>query len=394
MKQSFLKCLSIVMVAIMVGQLAGCANSGIRNPFRGRPKVTLGPLPEVQPEGEAKVVWKDKSTKGAGYFTKIRPEVTEHVIYQADHKGNIIAMERSSGKKLWTKETNLPIASGPVKIGKSLFVGTSDARVVALSKANGDELWQAKVPSEVLSPPQGNGSVLLVNTIDGQLTALDTNTGKRLWVYERTVPALTLRGGSSPTITDKQALAGFASGKLVALDLKNGSLSWEKTISVPRGRSELHRMVDILSTPLVKGNEVFVATYQGHVVAINLSNGQVKWQRPISSHRDMQIDDKAIYITDKDHQLWALDRRTGSTLWKQAALEKRLITGPSISNDYLVVGDYGGYVHWLSKKDGHLVAQQSVGKQILQSPVSLGDTTYVTSSNGQTTAVKLEQGDV
>jgi outer membrane protein assembly factor BamB len=391
MKQVTIKTLSIFMIALLLGQLAGCANSP-RNPFRGRAKVTVGPLPEVAQSIDSTVIWKERATKGAGDFNKIRPQITQNVIYQADHKGVIVAYEKSSGQKLWQKETNLPISSGPVNLANKIFVGTKDARVVAFNKANGDVEWQAKVTSEVLSPPMGNDSILLVNSIDGHLTAFDINNGRELWTYERVTPSLTLRGGSSPVLADDKVLAGFANGKLVALDLKTGSLAWERTISVPRGRSELHRMVDIITTPVVSNNEAFVATYQGNVVAINIVNGQVKWQRQISSHRDMQLDENALYITDNDFKVWALDRKNGSTLWKQAALEKRLITGPSMGDDYLVVGDYGGYVHWLRKNDGEIISMRSLGKKILQTPVSDGKTTFVTSNSGEMTALVLEEG--
>ncbi len=392
MIQKRISALAIFMTVAMVLQLSGCSNSSIRNPFKGRPQVALGPLPPMTDSEAMTVVWQEKATKGSAHFNKIRPEVSSSMIYQASFNGTVTAMNKQSGKKIWKVETDLPISSGPSRYGDFLFVGTKDARVVALHASNGLQAWQAPVTSEVLSPPQSNGHVVLVSSIDGQLTALDHKNGQKMWSYERSVPALTLRGGSAPVLLEDQALAGFANGKLVALDLKNGSLAWERTISVPRGRSELHRLVDIHSTPVVKGQDVYVATYQGNVVAIDLSSGQVKWERQLSSYRDLEVDDNALYLTDKEHQLWALDRKSGVTLWKQAALERRFITGPAQMADFLMVGDQGGYVHWLRKSNGELVGRQSVGKKILQTPVSTGDMVYVTSNNGQLTALALPVG--
>lgn len=393
MRRSFAKALSLILVGSLALQITGCSNSGIRNPLKGRPKVTLGPVPEPTSNLAADVMWQDKVTKGGAYFTKIKPEVTEHIVYQASHLGDVVALDKRTGSQLWKVKTNLPIASGPKLFKDTLFVGTKDARVVALNATDGSLLWERTVSSEVLSPPQSNGKVVLANSIDGKLVALNHKTGEQMWTYEKSVPSLTLRGGSSPVFTGSQAIAGFANGKLVALELKNGAMAWERTVSIPRGRSELHRLVDIHATPVVSGDDVYVATYHGNMVSISLKSGQVKWERPVATYRDIALDASNVYLTDKDHQIWAIDRANGTTLWKQAALNKRVITGPAIASDYVVVGDYGGYVHWLDKQTGQHLGSQSIGKKILQTPVSEGSVVYITQDNGKLTALRLPRGD-
>lgn len=387
------KVLAAVGLVCMLVQLGGCGNSPVRNPLKSTPKTVLGPLPEIEEHKKthASMLWNEKITRGSSYFGKIRPVISSQVVYQADHKGVLVALSKDRGTKIWRKMTHHPISSGPVLINNTLIVGTTNGKVLAFHPYTGEELWQARVPSEVLAPPQGNEQTLLVSTIDGQLTALNPQNGQQLWQYERTaVPALILRGGSSPVMAGNHAYAGFANGKFVALNLKNGDLDWEKTITTPRGRSELQRMVDIQANPVILGNDVYVASYQGNITALSLDSGQVQWQRKVSSYKDMMVDDKAVYITDQEFHVWALDRQNGGTLWKQAALERRLITGPTLTPDYLVVGDHGGYVHWMRKTDGQLMGHFSIGKRILQKPVADGNLILVTAADGETTALVLE----
>ncbi|HET9843858.1 MAG TPA: outer membrane protein assembly factor BamB [Gammaproteobacteria bacterium] len=376
------------LVFLMMTGITGCNHSPIRNPFKSQ-KIVLGPLPPLEEQTTAEIVWRQRTTKGAGDFAKIRPTLENNTIYQADHSGILVAINKANGRKFWRKITKHPIASGPVLIQNNLYVGTKNGKVVAFNPQSGEELWQARVPSEVLAPPQGNQEVILVNTIDGQLTALAADSGKILWSYQRVIPSLTLRGGSSPALAHDQALAGFANGKLVALEVKTGSMAWERTITVPRGRSELHRMVDMNSNPIIVGDTVFVASYHGNVAGIDINSGQVKWQHQLSSYRDMEADDKALYVTDNEHHVWALDLETGGTLWKQAALSQRKITGPALTDDYLVVGDHGGYVHWLRKSDGQLLGRYGIGKQILERPVAQGNLVLVTAVYGEMTALRL-----
>jgi outer membrane protein assembly factor BamB len=369
--------------------LSGCTHSPIRNPFKTY-KVALGPLPPLKEETKAHKVWYQKATRGSGDYVKLSPAISNDVVYQGDLQGTMVAIDRVSGKVLWRKLMDYPLSAGPVVMGDKLIVGTSSGKVVAFEKATGNKLWVTRVPSEVLAPPQGNQDVLLVNTIDGQLTALNTQTGAVLWHYERVIPALILRGGSSALVASNQALAGFSNGKFVSLDLKTGSVIWERTIAVPKGRSELHRMVDIDSNPVIMGSDVYVTTYQGNMAAINLYTGQVKWEHPMSSYRDIAAEDGVLYVTDSDCQVWAIDQRSGTTYWKQDGLQKRLITGPTSVGDYVIVGDYAGYVHWLRKTDGQLMGRYSVGKQIMQNPITDGENVYVTAVNGEITALNLQ----
>ena len=67
-----------------------------------------------------------------------------------------------------------------------------------------------------------------------------------MWIYDRDVPVLTLRGTSTPLIYERFAIAGFGNGRVVALDIDNGSVRWEARVAIAQGRSEIDRIVDDL----------------------------------------------------------------------------------------------------------------------------------------------------
>ncbi|MGC3655091.1 PQQ-binding-like beta-propeller repeat protein, partial [Pseudomonas aeruginosa] len=68
---------------------------------------------------------------------------------------------------------------------------------------------------------------------------LDAASGVQRWIYESTVPVLSLRGTGAPLIAGNMALAGLASGKVVAVDVQRGQPNWEQGVANPQGRSEL-----------------------------------------------------------------------------------------------------------------------------------------------------------
>ena len=60
-----------------------------------------------------------------------------------------------------------------------------------------------------------------------------------------------------------------------------------------------------------------------------------------------------------------------------------MVTGPMPLGDYVAVGDYQGYVHFLSRSDGAFAARIATdGSAILQAPVRAGDGVLVQTRNG------------
>lgn len=323
-------------------------------------------------------------------YVRLQPKVDGDRIYAAGAKGRVSAFDVNSGQLLWQVDTALPLRGGPGSGDGLVLLGTADAEVVALDRNSGAERWRAKVSSEVLAAPSAAEGVAVVRSIDGRIYGLSSADGKRIWIYDSSVPVLTLRGTSTPVISNGGVIAGLANGKLVALLLKNGALLWESRIAIPSGRSELERIVDIDADPIVANGVVHVATYQGNVATVALENGRGLWNRKMSSHAGIGADSKVLYITDEDSAIWALDRRNGSSYWKLDKLRARKLSAPAAYGEYIVVGDLEGYVHFLDRKSGAFAARIRVGNSpIVAAPIVAGDTVFISSSAGELTALRI-----
>jgi len=281
-----------------------------------------------------------------------------------------------------------PISGGPAVGDGLVVVGTNKGEVFALDAATGERRWQAGVSSEVLAPPAVGSGVVAVRTLDGRLFGLDARTGKRRWIYDSPVPVLSLRGTGEPVIAGELVLNGFDGGRLVALLAADGRVEWEQQVAVPRGRSELERMVDMDSRPVVVDDAVYVTAFQGRVAALDLLSGDVLWDRDLSSYAGVAVDAAAVYVSDAEGFVWALDRFSGNSLWRQADLEQRRVTAPVRLGDYVVVGDEEGMLHWLSVEDGRFVARTRVdGAGISSTPATGRDgRLYVYGNSGEITA--------
>jgi len=382
---------SRVAAALLLASLGGCSSFG--NPFRDTSNIEPPePLPDIEATARVVTAWSRNVGAGAGRsYLRLRPAVAEDAVYAAERDGDVAAYDVATGDQRWESSTDTPISGGP-GVGEGLvIVGTSDGEVLALAADSGKVAWRRRVSSEVLSAPIASQGVVVVRTQDGKLVGLRAADGERLWVYDRAVPALSLRGTSAPVVAGSSVVAGFDSGLLVALALKDGALLWESRIATPSGRSELERLVDIDADPVVAGAWVYVVTYQGRIAAVDRVTGDVAWRRDMSSHAGLGVDGRNLYVTDADSFVWSLDRDSSASLWRQDKLARRALTPPAVLDRHVAVGDFEGYVHFLDREDGRLAARVSVdGDGIAAAPVVAGDLLLVYGLGGTLTALRVE----
>jgi outer membrane protein assembly factor BamB len=323
----------------------------------------------------------------------LSPLVHNDIVYVADTSGRVSALAIGSGEQIWSVETKIPIGGG-VGFGDDLvLLGSKDGQVFALEPTTGANRWVSPVSSEVLAPPVALSGVVVVQTIDGKIFGLSSRDGSRLWMQQRTEPSLSLRGTSSPIINRGVALSGFASGKIVAFEIDSGRLLWERAVAHPSGSSEIERLVDVDSTPLVVGSTLFAASFQGNIVAIDMRTGRTLWSRDVSTYTGMDADQQNIYLTDESGNVLALDQATGTSLWRQDKLRARLLNAPTLVAEYVAVGDVAGYVHWLSKDNGQFAARMRVTDGSIRSRgAAAGSMLFVQSQKGQLAALEIQTG--
>ena len=353
-------------------------------------------LEEIAEQVTLTPVWQETVTKGqGGRFLKLEMVLSEGKLLVADHEGLLIALDQKTGDRLWEVETELPI-SGGLSVGfEHVFFGTTDADVVALKLNDGDTAWTTQVSSEVLSTPRFSDGLLVVRSIDGAVTTLDAATGEERWSYVRDVPALSLRGTSSPVIKSGGVISGYANGKLVVLRLKDGLQIWETSVAVPRGRGALSRMVDVDSDPLAGERFIYAATFNGGVVAVDVRTGEIVWRRSeMSSYKKMLADWVSIFVVDVNNHIWSADQNDGGINWLQDRLENRRLTPVTQLGDYLLTADFEGYLHILDIATGALVGRLKVSDvAITAAPIVDDGLIYVQDINGEITALRIAEQD-
>ena len=332
--------------------------------------------------------WSVNVGDGQGkYYSQLHPAIDRDMIFTASANGTVVAVNRASGNVEWRVRSDRSI-SGAVGASNGLVLfGTREAEVIALDQFSGRELWRAAVSSEVLSAPQTNGTIVALQTVDGKLIGLDAVTGKQNWIYETTVPALTLRGSSSPVISGNVVISGFSNGMVAAVNASNGFLLWEERVAVPQGRYDIERVIDVDGDLLLAGNTVFASSYQGNLMAFDVQTGRIVWGTEASSYHGMTQGFGNTYYVDDKSQIFGMRNNSEDVVWENKGLRLRRITAPRAIGNYVAVADFEGYLHLLSQIDGHFVGRTRVDSDGVRGNMVVdNDTIYVFGNSGRLAA--------
>lgn len=400
----------VALIALVLVAAPGC--STVKGWFGGGKVKPDAPaeLTKIPEEIAVRKLWSTSLGEGEGrLWFRAHPTLEGNRLYAFNDEGEVIAIDATTGKKVWTavgvemkgKRSKLKFwsrpdleagLSGGPGVGNGLvIVGGRNGEVVALDAETGTQRWATKVSSEVLSAPLVLSDRIIVRSNDGRVFGFDPADGTRKWVFDRGLPTLSVRGNASPVAGNGLVFIGYDDGTLVALRAEDGLRVWEQVVAEPDGRTELDRMADIDGEIQVGLEEVFATSFHDRTMAINAASGRPMWAHDAGGAGGLALLPDKVLMSDKSGNVWALDRATGNSLWKQDALLRRQLTTPVVQGEYAVVGDLDGYLHWLRLDTGVIVGRSRVESAPLRGTpqVSAEGVLYAISNEGKLSAYKL-----
>jgi outer membrane protein assembly factor BamB len=344
-----------------------------------------GPLPEFAAKATGRVNWQvSVASKVTPGFV---PAVLSDALYAAAPDGALVSVDPASGAQRWRINVGKSLSAGVGADATTVVVGSNKGDVLAFDPS-GHPLWQTTVSSEVSGPPKPADGLVVVWSLDGKIFALSEADGTRKWVYQRETPPLTVRRFAGGVISRGGVFTGTPGGKLLGINLATGSLVWEGNVTTPKGVSELERIADITSLPVVEERQVCAAAYLGRVACFDVQRGTLFWSRDFGSLAGLTVDNRYLYLTDDKGAIQALDKTTGASVWKQDKLAQRFPAGPVVVGDYLGIVDAEGYLHLLDRNDGTLVGRVATdGKAPASQPIAVAEAAVWQSVGGNLISV-------
>jgi outer membrane protein assembly factor BamB len=390
-----MKLFRLLTTSVLLLLISGC--STFQEWFGSEEEDATAPveLERIDTKVKLKKQWSTKIGDGQGDgFYKITPTLVDGVLYVASSDGEVAAISAVDGDRLWRVELERPLSGGVGYHDRRLYLGGADGSVLQLSADDGVVEWEAPVSGEVLAAPAVSDDWVIVQTYDGKLLGFQPGADEPAWTFTSDVPVLTLRGTSTPILVGDNAIAGFGDGKVVAVDVNSGNVSWESRIGVPQGSSEIDRIVDIDGAMTQQGIELFVASYQGRVAALDSRTGRKLWQQNVSSVTGTHVGFGNVYVADVDGTLSAFLRTGQGVRWQNIELGYRELSRPTPVSSYVATVDFDGYLHLLSQVDGQIVGRTKIGGDAARADmIADSGRLIIFADNGQLLAYELETLD-
>ncbi|RYV02411.1 outer membrane protein assembly factor BamB [Shewanella sp. OPT22] len=387
-------CKNLLAAGLSIAFLSACSSTD--------DEEIIKPLPEITETVSPSIDWSTSVGDGVGdFYSRLQPTVNYGKIFAGSRNGELVAFDETSHDKLWTQDLETVIkdaginkefrmASGITVARNKVFVGGEAGVLVALNADDGKVAWYAETDGELLSKPTVGEDAVVVNTGNGMVEAYNVDDGKKLWTHSNALPPLTLRGNSSPAFEGGGFFVGTADGKVQVIVQQNGQVAWEVPISKPQGGNEFSRLADVDMTPLISGENIYAINYHGNLVSLEPRSGRVVWSRKYSSFHELASAGLSLFVVDDSSRIYSIDKRNGLEQWSNSELSTRSLTSPAVFGQYVVVGDFEGYLHFINRSTGVIEGRVQIDSSGLYvQPVVVGDKLLVQTRSGKLAEVVL-----
>lgn len=316
-----------------------------------------------------------KSFSGDNFLGNFIPAFGSQSVFFADTNGSIKSINPNTGTIQWESQVNA-LSSGVAAGFGVIVVSDIEGNVITLNQDDGSVLWTLNLKGEVLAPAAIDPKFIVVKTGSGELLALDKSSGEISWSYRSKLPALTIRGSSSPVIEGDIVYATFDNGRLGVFELDSGFPVWDGAISYAKASSELENLVDSDSNPVIDAGLVYTINYQGNLSLFDTSQKRAVWQTEASSFYSPLLIRGLIILVESKSNLRSFFTKTMEESWTSDAYLNRQLSNPISFSGFTIVGDYEGYVHVLDPLNGKTVGRKKISKKPIKKIISRSKNFY------------------
>ena len=328
------------------------------------------------------------------------PVVAGGVVYTLDARAGVTATT-TGGDTLWTvdltpRRHNATDASGGglSVTGGRLFVTTGFGELTVLDAATGRELWVQDLDAPAMAAPTVVGDLVYLVARDSTAWALDVNTGRIRWQEAGTPSSANFAGGAAPAVTDDIAIFPYPSGEVVATFPAGGLPRWSTVISGDRLGRAASLITDIGGDPVIDGNRVYVGNFGGRLVALDIRDGSRIWTAPEGAVSPVWPVGDAVFVINDLNELLRLDAASGAPVWrialprfedKPSARQKAIFAhhGPVLAGGRLIVTSSDGLIRQFDPVSGADLGTIEIPGGAASGPVVAGQTLYVVSKTAQ-----------
>ena len=345
-------------IAIASAVLVGCSSNKVK-------EAKPNPLPKIiQQQKLNKVFSQSVSSTDEAEALRLQLDTDNGVIFTIDPDGQVSAYQAK--KRLWkSKISKQELTAGVEASDGIVIVGNRKGQLFALDQTSGEKKWTAQLSGAILSPSLIQSGRVITVANDGTVFAHDAVSGQQVWAYKLPNVQFSLRGQAAPVrLDDRTVLIASANAYIYAIDVISGVPRFQRRVAMSEGRSDIQRLVDIDGDPVVAGQYVVTSSFQGQVTVTDLASQRVVWSEDASSTNRPEVFEDKVFISTVDGKLNAYSLSTGESVWKNDSLLNRQLSNPVMLGQNLVVGDLDSVIHLIDPATGKLIGRAKTSGEV------------------------------
>ena len=332
-------------------------------------------LSSYENQKDISITW-NLSFDGENEIGNFEPGFSSQNLFFADSEGTLSSISLKSGEKEWSIELNF-LASGTAAGFGILVVADVDGNVIALDQKDGSQLWSTNVKGEILSKSVIDTQIVVVKSGSGELIGLNRVTGEIEWSYRSKLPPLTVRGSSSPVLSDDKIFVSFDNGRLGVFDINSGFPLWDGAISYASGTSELDNLIDGDSSPVIEGGLVYTTNYQGNLNIFDIAQKRSVWTSETSSFYSPVIMRGLLIVAEANSTIKSFSLSSLEESWLNEDYLNRGLSNPVSYKGSLIIGDFQGYIHIIDPLNGKTIGRKKLSRKPIKSIFTRSNSLYV-----------------
>ncbi|MBI2657327.1 PQQ-binding-like beta-propeller repeat protein [Candidatus Woesearchaeota archaeon] len=237
------------------------------------------------------------------------------------------------------------------------------------------------------SSPVIDSDKIYIGSDLGKMLCLDLS-GRLLWEFKTDYDPEGVH--ATPLVAGNKVICAGYDGALYALDKDAGSLIWKNNVCNWIGATPSY---DEETNCFYAGLEN--STLKGTLAAINADDGNLEWEFTTENHVPCKavVADNLVIFGSNDCHIYALNKKNGELEWSFRTYSdvKGRIT---IDDGLCYVSGYDGCIYCLKTATGSLIWKKKLGKSLYNQPLIHNGKVMVGSFSGQLTALDKKSGKV
>lgn len=310
--------------------------------------------------------------------TVAAPVAWNGMILCCDKHGLLTGYDEDTGKPQLSLTLGSDVEAPFTIEDSTLYVGQIDGQVRSLSLTDGRQHWAFGTEGQIMASPVlaavGGQRRLFVGSYDNYMYTLSPQSGR---LVSRVATGYYINGAVA--LWKDYALFGGCDG-------------WVRVVNGATGEPTDSLKLDayVPASPVVVGEEAYVADYLGNVYELTLAGGRIATHKKLLAATNDKggmlsvpvATDEALYLLSTDQRLLCINRPNGQLRWQAWLKSEGGECSPVLAGDRLLVCTKSGIITIHDATTGEQLWEHETGEQIITRPVVGEDRFYVLTARG------------